>query len=239
MKSTTAAAWIRGGDPIREEWVGERSPLPEPTEWVRLLEIQRGGERITVEVANCAVRFKGTISGTARDLVGQVGYFLHPFDTDRLPIFSKALEDWSPVLRKWCYQEISTTDAVSKLLGILPGTAVAPSSNDQSEGEVVWLPLPAPPESSRRMWLVGISAAAVGGALGFVFGSKFTRVKSPQPPSDAKATPGAQPTPKGTPLPQATPVQRSTPTVNAPAKEQLTHEIIGPTNNPPKPTPDD
>jgi hypothetical protein len=244
MPSTITAAWIVAGDPIREEWVGAPLPLPEPEEWVRLMEFQRGEERIAVDVADCpqntsaVIRFQGTISGTARDLVGQVGYFFHPFDAHRLPIISKALEDWSQVLRGWCYKEITTADAVSKLLGIDPGTAVAPS-DDQSVGDAFWLPLPTPPESSRRMWLVGISAAAVGGALGFVFGTKFAQVMPPQLPTDAKAMPGVQPAPKDTTPPQASPVPRFTPTPNAPAKEQQTQEIGGLKKDFPKTTPDD
>jgi hypothetical protein len=220
MPTTITAAWIIAGDPFREDWIGQQSPLPEPAEWVRLVEIQRGGEIVTVDVAStpqlmsAAVRFTGTISGTARDLVGQVGYFLNPCDAARLPLFSNALHEWSPVLRRWCYQEIATADAVSKLLGILPGIAVVPSSDDQSVGDAVWLPLPTPRESSRRVWLVGIGAAAIGGALGFVFG---TRENSSQPPQDAEATQGAQPTPKGSPLPQATPVPRVTPSAVTPA----------------------
>ena len=213
MPSTIKGAWIVAGDPFREEWVGTRFPLPGSEEGVRLMEFQQGQDRITVDVVNLpqststAIRFQGVISGTARDLVGQVGYVVQPFGADRIPIFTKALEEWSPILRKWCYQEITTGDAVSKLLGILPGVSAEWSPEDWQTNNTVWLPLPGLPKSSSRMWIAAASAAAIGFALGIAFVTHFAQVPVPLPPPSVsvKPVPSSEQSPQASPAPEIKP----------------------------------
>jgi hypothetical protein len=116
----TSPDWLRGGDPIRTEPLVETMPLAiDDLQWSRLGSWAGGGSELIAEVGRTskgdavAARILGQISGTARGLTGEIGWYLVSGSEVALP--RVAPEEWSGPWRSWGYGELDTRGLLDSL----------------------------------------------------------------------------------------------------------------------------
>jgi hypothetical protein len=175
--------WLIGGDPLRTVWTGNRehlsienilwSPLGQWVDEVHELNMESG---TTANGTVVAVRLRGVIMETARELSGEFGWCVPENQILEIPVMIPS--EWSEPWRSWLYGDVSNSELFSKL-GLSDGSPgvgvqtfriasqkITVSTRSQSKSHFVWL----------------IAALSLGFALGWL-------IRPCAAPSDVRLAP--------------------------------------------------
>lgn len=161
--------WLIGGDPLRTVWTKGRdllsiqnilwSPLGQWVDGVNELNLESG---TTANGSVVAIRLRGVIMETTRELSGEFGWCVPEDQIIEIPVMIPS--EWSEPWRSWLYGDMSNSELFSKL-GLSergPGVGVqtfriaakqlAVLTRSRSKSHFVWL----------------VAAVSLGFALGWL-----------------------------------------------------------------------